>query len=46
MDLAIGTRVITESFDESAPRRIDVAGLAPIGTGIGLFTLTFDRAPG
>jgi len=27
------------------PRRIDVAGLALVTTGIGLFTLTFDRAP-
>lgn len=46
VSLVIGARVITESFDESAPRRIDVAGLALISTGIGLFTLTFDRAPG
>jgi EmrB/QacA subfamily drug resistance transporter len=43
--LAIGARSITESFDESVPRRIDVAGLALITVGIGLFTLTFDRAP-
>ncbi|MDT5209142.1 MAG: hypothetical protein QOF67_1557 [Mycobacterium sp.] len=43
--LAIGARSITESFDESVPRRIDVAGLALITGGIGLFTLTFDRAP-
>lgn len=43
--LAIGARVISESFDESAPRRIDTAGLALISVGIGLFTLTFDRAP-
>jgi EmrB/QacA subfamily drug resistance transporter len=43
--LAIGTRFITESLDESVPRRIDVAGLALITVGIGLFTLTFDRAP-
>lgn len=46
VSLAIGVRVIAESFDESAPRRIDTAGLALIGIGIGLFTLTFDRAPG
>jgi EmrB/QacA subfamily drug resistance transporter len=43
--LAIGARSITESFDESVPRRIDVTGLALITAGIGLFTLTFDRAP-
>jgi MFS family permease len=43
--LAIGGWSITESFDESMPRRIDVTGLALITVGIGLFTLTFDRAP-
>jgi EmrB/QacA subfamily drug resistance transporter len=43
--LAIGARSITESFDQSVPRRIDVTGLALITVGIGLFTLTFDRAP-
>ena len=43
--LAIGARSITESFDETVPRRIDVTGLALITVGIGLFTLTFDRAP-
>ncbi len=43
--LAIGARSITESFDETVPRRIDVSGLALITIGIGLFTLTFDRAP-
>lgn len=43
--MAIGARSITESFDETVPRRIDVAGLALITIGIGLFTLTFDRAP-
>ncbi len=43
--LAIGARSITESFDQSVPRRIDVTGLALIIVGIGLFTLTFDRAP-
>jgi EmrB/QacA subfamily drug resistance transporter len=45
ISLAIGAWSITESFDETVPRRIDVAGLALITTGIGLFTLTFDRAP-
>ena len=43
--LAIGTRSITESFDETVPRRIDLTRLALITVGIGLFTLTFDRAP-
>jgi EmrB/QacA subfamily drug resistance transporter len=43
--LVIAARFITESFDESVPRRIDVAGLALITVGIGLFTLAFDRAP-
>jgi MFS family permease len=43
--LVIAARFITESFDESVPRRIDVAGFALITIGIGLFTLTFDRAP-
>jgi MFS family permease len=43
--LAIGSRSIAESFDETVPRRIDVTGLALSTIGIGLFTLTFDRAP-
>jgi EmrB/QacA subfamily drug resistance transporter len=43
--LAIGARSITESFDETVPRRIDVTGLGLITVGIGLFTLAFDRAP-
>ena len=43
--LAIGARSITESFDETVPRRIDITGLALVTVGIGLFTLTFDRAP-
>ncbi|MGV0792881.1 MFS transporter [Mycolicibacterium sp. XJ1819] len=45
VSLAIGASAITESSDETAPRRIDVTGLALITAGIGLFTLTFDRAP-
>ena len=43
--LTLGARSITESSDDAAPRRIDVAGLALITFGIGLFTVTFDRAP-
>ncbi|WP_210085581.1 MFS transporter [Mycobacterium sp. OAE908] len=43
--LVIAARFITESYDESVPRRIDVAGLALITAGIGLFTLAFDRGP-
>jgi EmrB/QacA subfamily drug resistance transporter len=43
--LAIGAWSITESVDETVPRRIDITGLALITVGIGLFTLTFDRAP-
>lgn len=45
VSLAIGAWSITESSDETVPRRIDVAGLALVTFGIGLFTLTFDRAP-
>jgi len=40
----IGATTITESSDSTAPRRIDLIGLALITLGIGLFTLTFDRA--
>jgi MFS family permease len=43
--LVIGALSITESRDESAPRRIDLSGLALVTLGLGLFTLTFDRAP-
>jgi hypothetical protein len=41
---AFGAMTITESSDSTAPRRIDLIGLALITLGIGLFTLTFDRA--
>lgn len=41
----IGAFAISESRDTEAPRRIDVAGLALLTAGIGVFTLTFDRAP-
>jgi MFS family permease len=40
----IGAMTITESSDSTVPRRIDLIGLALITVGIGLFTLTFDRA--
>ena len=45
LSLAIGAWSITESSDETVPRRIDIAGLALVTIGIGFFTLTFDRAP-
>jgi EmrB/QacA subfamily drug resistance transporter len=43
--LVIGAATVPGSSDDSVPRRIDVSGLALITVGIGLFTLTFDRAP-
>ncbi|MCV7298481.1 MFS transporter [Mycobacterium barrassiae] len=43
--LALGAWSIQESSDATAPRRLDITGLALITVGIGLFTLTFDRAP-
>jgi EmrB/QacA subfamily drug resistance transporter len=45
LSLVIGAMSITESSDSTVPRRIDLAGLALIVVGVGLFTLTFDRAP-
>ena len=45
VSLALGAWSIDESSDRTVPRRIDLMGLALITTGIGLFTLTFDRAP-
>jgi EmrB/QacA subfamily drug resistance transporter len=41
----IGAMTISESSDQSVPRRIDLTGLALIISGVGLFTLTFDRGP-
>ena len=43
--MLIGAFAMSESRDTEAPRRIDVAGLALLTAGIGVFTLTFDRAP-
>jgi EmrB/QacA subfamily drug resistance transporter len=45
VSLVVGLRAIPETRDASAPRRVDVGGLALIISGIGLFTLAFDRAP-
>ncbi len=42
---AIAALTVPESSDDTVPRRVDVTGLALIVAGIGLFTLTFDRAP-
>src|SRR6202000_3116465 len=41
----IGAKTIPETSDETVPRRLDLSGLALITTGIGLFTIAFDRAP-
>ncbi len=45
VSLVIGALIVPESADDTVPRRIDLTGLALITIGIGLFTLTFDRAP-
>lgn len=42
----IGGLTVPESSDASVPRRIDMSGFVLLTGGIGLFTLTFDRAPG
>jgi EmrB/QacA subfamily drug resistance transporter len=44
LSLVIGAISIAESSDSTVPRRIDLTGLALIVFGVGLFTLTFDRA--
>ena len=41
----IGMFSISESRDTLAPRRIDLAGLALLTAGIGVFALAFDQAP-
>ncbi len=45
VSLILGALTIPETFDDTVPRRLDVTGLALITAGIGLFTLTVDRAP-
>jgi EmrB/QacA subfamily drug resistance transporter len=45
ISLIVGALTMTESSDSTAPRRLDLSGLALIVAGVGLFTLTFDRAP-
>ena len=45
VSLVIGARAVTESVYVTATRRVDVGGLALVVGGIGLCTLTFDRAP-
>jgi EmrB/QacA subfamily drug resistance transporter len=45
VSLTIGALTVPESSDDTVPRRIDLTGLALITIGMGLFTLTFDRAP-
>ena len=45
VSLILGALAIPETFDDTVPRRLDVTGLALITAGVGLFTLTVDRAP-
>jgi MFS family permease len=45
VSLILAALAVPETFDDTVPRRLDLAGLALIITGVGLFTLTVDRAP-
>jgi EmrB/QacA subfamily drug resistance transporter len=45
VSLILAALAVPETFDDTVPRRLDLAGLALITTGVGLFTLTVDRAP-
>jgi MFS family permease len=45
VSLIVGALAVPETFDHTVPRRLDLAGLGLIVTGVGLFTLTVDRAP-
>lgn len=45
VSLILGVLAVPETFDDTVPRRLDLAGLALITTGVGLSTLTVDRAP-
>ncbi|SBS77062.1 Major facilitator superfamily MFS_1 [uncultured Mycobacterium sp.] len=45
VSLILGALAVPETFDDTVPRRLDLAGLALITTGVGLFTLAVDRAP-
>jgi EmrB/QacA subfamily drug resistance transporter len=42
---AVSFLIGAKTIPETVPRRLDLSGLALITTGIGLFTLAFDRAP-
>jgi EmrB/QacA subfamily drug resistance transporter len=45
VSLILAALAVPETFDDTVPRRLDLAGPALIITGVGLFTLTVDRAP-
>ncbi|TDO17912.1 EmrB/QacA subfamily drug resistance transporter [Mycobacterium sp. BK086] len=45
VSLILGALAVPETFDHTVPRRLDLPGLALITSGVGLFTLTVDRAP-